>query len=314
MPVKESEKTGKTPTDMGFLELVNLWLDHLKAYRSERHYTDNIYHVRRWVRNWGKLTCSEITRRMVEKFVLERSRVSPQLANTEIRYLRATFNFGIKRKVIPESPAEGIDFLPVNKKIRYIPPVEDVTKVLAAADRDTQDYLWVIGETMARMSEINRLTWDDINLDQRYVVLYTRKKRGGHLTPRKVPMPHKLHEILSRRYSERDETKPWVFWHTFWSSKTREKHQGPYQERPKIMTTLCKKAGVKYFRFHALRHSGASIMDDSGVHIGAIQRILGHENRKTTEIYLHSIGKAERQAILIYEQAKQNSHTDSHTE
>jgi hypothetical protein len=114
MPVKESEKTGKTPTDMGFLELVNLWLDHLKAYRSERHYTDNIYHVRRWVRNWGKLTCSEITRRMVEKFVLERSRVSPQLANTEIRYLRATFNFGIKRKVIPESPAEGIDFLPVN--------------------------------------------------------------------------------------------------------------------------------------------------------------------------------------------------------
>ena len=56
------------------------------------------------------------------------------------------------------------------------------------------------------------------------------------------------------------------------------------------------------------------IMDDSGVHVGSIQRILGHEKRKTTELYLHSIGKAERQAILIYEQAKQISHTDSHTE
>jgi integrase len=224
------------------------------------------------------------------------------------------FNFGIKRKLIPESPTEGIDFLPVEKKLRYIPSVEDVTKVLAAADRDTQDYLWTIWETMARMGEINRLTWNDVNLEQRYVVLYTRKKRGGNLTPRKVPMTHKLYGILSRRYSKRDETKPWVFWHTYWSSKTCQKHQGPFQERPKIMKTLCEKAGVRYFRFHALRHSGASIMDDSGVNIGSIQRILGHDNRKTTEIYLHSIGKAERQTILIYEQAKQFSHTDSHTD
>ena len=32
---------------------------------------------------------------------------------------------------------------------------------------------------MSRVSEINRLTWDDINLEERYVILYTRKKKGG---------------------------------------------------------------------------------------------------------------------------------------
>ena len=52
-----------------------------------------------------------------------------------------------------------------------------------AAEPDTQDYLWVIALTMGRMSEINRLTWQDVNLKERYVVLYTRKKRGGSLTP-----------------------------------------------------------------------------------------------------------------------------------
>ncbi len=55
-------------------------------------------------------------------------------------------------------------------------------------------------------------------------------------------------------------------------------------------------------------------MDCNNVPIAAIQRILGHENRTTTEIYLHGIGDMERAAIAVYEHARQNSHTDSHTE
>jgi len=63
------------------------------------------------------------------------------------------------------------------------------------------------------------------------------------------------------------------------------------------MSTLCKDAKVKYFRYHAFRHLTASILDDLGIPIGVIQRILGHQNRRTTEIYLHSIGEAKRQAM-----------------
>ena len=50
-------------------------------------------------------------------------------------------------------------------------------------------------------------------------------------------------------------------------------------------------------------------MDQNNVPIGAIQRILGHENRSTTEIYLHSLDYAEREAINVYESARENSHT-----
>ena len=55
-------------------------------------------------------------------------------------------------------------------------------------------------------------------------------------------------------------------------------------------------------------------MDCNNVPIAAIQKILGHENRTTTEIYLHGIGDMEKAAIAVYEHARQNSHTDSHTE
>jgi integrase len=81
------------------------------------------------------------------------------------------------------------------------------------------------------------------------------------------------------------------------------------------MKTLCEKAGVRYFRYHAFRHFGASILDQANVPIGSIQRILGHENRSTTEVYLHSIGNSERQAIdILDENSYEFSHADSHTE
>lgn len=67
------------------------------------------------------------------------------------------------------------------------------------------------------------------------------------------------------------------------------------------MSTLCADANVKYFRYHALRHLTASILDHLGIPIGTIQRILGHQNRRTTEIYLHSIGEAEREAMAKLE-------------
>ena len=101
----------------------------------------------------------------------------------------------------------------------------------------TQDYLWAIRETMGRVSEINGLTWDDVDFQQRVVTLYTRKKKGGHSTPRKVPMTENLYEVLSRRFAERDVNKDWVFWHRYWSRKEKKFKEGPYQDRKKIMKT-----------------------------------------------------------------------------
>jgi integrase len=301
------------PTDMGFLELVNRRLDHMKAYNSKAHYDDNRYRCKPWVRLWGHLECGEITREMIQAFILKRSRVSACTANRDMVSLRSLFNFGKKQNWINVNPTEGIEPLPVEKKLKYIPPLEDIFKVIAAAEPGTQDYLWTIRETMARVSEVNRLTWDDVDLEERYVILYTRKKKGGHLTPRKVPMTEHLFKILSRRYAQRNKQMPYVFWHTYTSRKTGEQHQGSFERRKRLMPGLCKKAGVRYFNFHALRHSGASVMDNSGVPIGSIQRILGHEQRSTTEIYLQSIGNSERQAMAVFEEASKNSHTNSHT-
>ncbi|RPJ07302.1 MAG: site-specific integrase [Deltaproteobacteria bacterium] len=303
----------ETEIDMVFLDLVNLRLDHVKAYNSESHYGTYTYVAKRWTGIWEKVPCSQITTAMVQKHLLKRRQISAYTANKDLRYLRATFRFGIGKRFITNDPTEGLGFFPVEKKVKYVPSATDLDQVIACADPDTQDYLWIIRETMARVGEVNRLKWDDVNFEVGYVVLYTRKKSGGHLTPRKVPMTRKLHEVLSLRFQARDPSKSWVFWHRYWSRKKGDHVEGPYGDRKKIMKTLCTDAKVRYFRFHPIRHSGASIMDGNNVPIGAIQRILGHENRRTTEIYLHSIDDLERDAMAVFEQAREKSHTDSHT-
>ena len=57
-------------------------------------------------------------------------------------------NYGIRKKLITENPTEGLDFFPVENKVKYVPSNKDIDKVIDIADSDTQDYLWTIRETM----------------------------------------------------------------------------------------------------------------------------------------------------------------------
>ena len=58
------------------------------------------------------------------------------------------------------------------------------------------------------------------------------------------------------------------------------------------METLCKKAGVKPFGFHALRRYVASVLADTHkVSAKTIQRILRHKKVTTTERYIQNINQ-----------------------
>jgi site-specific recombinase XerC len=75
---------------------------------------------------------------MITKFLIERRKVSPYTGNIELRLLRSLFNFGVGSKIIKTNPTDGIAFFPIEKKVKHIPDNEDINKVTALADPDTQ--------------------------------------------------------------------------------------------------------------------------------------------------------------------------------
>jgi integrase len=162
-PVSQPIET-ETPTDMDFLEFMNRRLDHVKAYCSERHYTDHIYLTRKWAKEWRDVKYSQIKTEMIETYLIKRAKqTSAFTANKDLRLLRALFNYGMHpaRSWIVSNPTRGIKFFPVDNRVKYVPPKEDVLRVILAADPDTQDYLCTMALTMGRLTEIDCLAWED---------------------------------------------------------------------------------------------------------------------------------------------------------
>jgi integrase len=76
-----------------------------------------------------------------------------------------------------------------------------------------------------------------------------------------------------------------------------------YSAKRDLMRTLCERAKVKTFGFHAVRHHVASILADTGkATLGQIQRFLRHRRQATKENYLHELSRDQREVADLLDQ------------
>jgi integrase len=157
--------------------------------------------------------------------------------------------------------------------------------------------------TGARKSEILRWTWaDDINFEERWVRLGTRKSRTHEMVYEKLWMNDDLYKLLKWQWENRHPTSAYVFCHMNLKSAMYGK---PYVVRWKLLKSLCKTAKVELFGYHDIRHTVAKYLNNlQKVGLKKVQQVLRHRRQTTTEIYVEGNYTDTKEVVRLLETKK----------
>lgn len=219
---------------------------------------------------------SEVTPQLLEKFKLMRK---------EAGILPGTFNRDLSMiKTMMKKAAEWGYATPnvwgvrkmseVRKHPRFF-LLEEMARLLAAADPFMTTLLLLGFHTGLRRGEMLRLDWSDIDWQRKLVKVaikddWVPKDREA----RDVPMNAELEEHLRR-----------------WRAVCRGSRVMPWEREPKDLsaafTKFLKRCDVLGATLHTLRHSFASHLVINGVDIIVVSKLMGHNSIQTTMIYAH---------------------------
>ncbi|MBF8288100.1 MAG: integrase family protein [Candidatus Rokubacteria bacterium] len=171
--------------------------------------------------------------------------------------------------------------IPYQKKQTHLPVVlsreEMVALFTAIANLKHRAIAMVIYSAGLRVSEAAHLLVGDIDVGRKAI----RVRQGKGRKDRYAMLSDQIVEMLAA-YREAVRPDAWLF-------------PGDIPGRPistravqRAMARARQKAGlVKGVTPHTLRHSFATHLLEDGVHIRAVQLLLGHKSLKTTTIYTH---------------------------
>jgi integrase len=190
--------------------------------------------------------------------------------------------------------------------------LDGVTRLIAAAEGDRLEALWVVAAMVGlRKGEALALTWDDVDLDAArlrvrgslrrlpgngLVVNEPKSERGARV----VALPPVCLDALRRRQEtqrlERIAAGPrwsdtgYIFTTEIGTPIDPDNLQRAWRK-------FTDKAGLGRLRFHALRHTAATVALAEGVPLEVISRQLGHAGLAiTADVYAHVGDDAQRDA------------------
>lgn len=280
----------KTQTGTGLLEISNDYLDY-----SQRRHAPKTYKYKRFVfQNFldytGNIPIEGVSLSLIESYLLTRH--SNFNFNRHRKEICCLLTWARRRGFVQVDPCFYLERLPEDHQRKVIPTQDEMRRLLLAAGED-RPLILVLYHTLARIDEALRLRWQDVNFQERSVTLWTRKRKGGEWASDTLAMNQVLYEVLWGLWERRQQDE-WVFFNTITGTR--------YMRRPKLMRTLCKVAGIRYFGFHAIRHYVASLLHDSKkVSLPQVSKLLRHQSKATTERYLQVIDSGSREAMRCLE-------------
>jgi len=223
----------------------------------------------------GEYRLSQITPDKLIEYQGKRLREGrkPRTVNLELACLKRMYNIAeLQNNHEGKNPVTQVKFLEQSYGSDRILAPEEEKRLLQAAPIYLRNIIICALNTGMRRGEILTLKWDNVNLEHGYFLLEsstTKTKKS-----RRVPINSTLKEMLIELESQKQSD------YVFTNSLGKEYLNG--HAIAFIFQATMKRADIKGFRFHDLRHTAATRMVEAEVPLFTVGQILGHGDPKTT--------------------------------
>ena len=198
----------------------------------------------------------------------------------------------MREGVIESNPAKLVATPRKEKKLPVHLSVEDAVRFIETPDAEThfgkrdRAILELLYATGVRVSELVQLNLRDIDFSNKLLRVFG-KRRKERIVPFGEPAAKALQDYLSVREqflmnapATKRDAQPLIL--NYQGTRMTTRSVGRLIEK---YIKLC--AGIHDISPHALRHSFATHLLDSGADLRDIQALLGHARLSTTQVYTH---------------------------
>lgn len=219
--------------------------------------------------------------------------------------LRTFFQFLVREGVLEQNPAKLVSTPRLEKKLPKHLSIDEAVKFIETPDIDTdlgkrdRAMLELMYATGVRVAELTKLNLGHIDFRNR-LIRVTGKRRKERIVPFGEPALDALKSYLDVRdgflnNAPISEREPEALFLNYQGTRITTRSVGRMVEK---YIRVC--AGRNDISPHALRHSFATHLLDSGADLRDIQELLGHARLSSTQIYTHV---SMEKLIQVYDKA-----------
>lgn len=234
---------------------------------------------------FGDTAIGRISKALVREYRKQRhalKQVSDTTINRDLECLRHLLYWAVDEGILAANPLARMPLVPERRKPRIIMTLAEERQLLQAAAPHLRIIIITALHTGMRRGELLTQRWEHIDLTRALLSVTHSKTAGGE--GREIPLTWRLLALLAPLH------KPHGLVFTF-------------RDRPvRILKTAWKaairRAGIRYYRFHDLRHVFNTRLMEAGVMQEVRKALMGHSSGEdTNSIYTHVELPVKREAI-----------------
>lgn len=257
----------------------NLVFEYLKWAERQRSFTSKSYLIKSLSETFGNLPLRRFNTLLIEQYQTEKLQAGykPATVNRLLATIKHMFTKAVDWNMTEEETlnrVRKVKLLPENnRRLRYLSK-EECQALINACDSHVRPVVITALNTGMRKGEILSLEWEkNIDLKHGFILLDVTKNGERREIPINDTLRHTLQGLIRRL------DIPYLFYDPVTGK--------PFKDVKRSFKSACRRAGIRDFRFHDLRHTFASHLVMAGIDITTIKELLGHKTLTMTLRYSH---------------------------